>query len=590
MIDLSGDSDAALWGRVVSNELAAFEAVVAKYQGTVVAVAFSQCGDFAAGQDIAQETFLAAWSSREQLREPEKLLGWLCSIARRLAAGVVRSRAQHPAVSMAQGPDPSDQEEEPLDSMISREEETLVWNAISELPESYREPLVLFYQESRSVQQIAISLDISNDLAKQRLSRGRDMLRSSMSATLEEVLVRARPGKALTSRVMTAVAGFSAGSAMGGKAIASGIASSMVSVAAGKTILGVAGGAATGVLGGMLGVTGGLAGAYVGAKLPALNAPTMTERRLLEKAGKVTMILSIGYTCLIVCLTLAIVKQAMPAVILWSMFGVLQVAFFVTLFVHGCRAQRRAMQIRKTVREEEDPNTSQLRSWVKQRETLYRGRTYQSKTRFLGVPWIDIQVADQDSQASPKMAHGWIAIGDRAHGILLGIGGIARGLVAFGGLAYGGIAIGGLSVGLLAIGGGGIGAIAIGGGAIGYQAFGGGAIGWDACGGVAIGWHSAAGGGAMAQHAAFGGGALAVDFAVGGGGSAASFNTAEAKQIVQAETYRWLLEFQMLNPHVLWIIMIVGTFAYCLLLFAIMYLMYVRVENECARHSSAPSR
>ena len=580
MIDLSGGSDASLWGRVVSNDLAAFEEVVAKYQGAVVAVAFSQCGDFSASQDIAQETFLAAWSSREQLREPEKLLGWLCSIARRLAAGVVRSRAQHPAVSMVAGSDPFDQEEEPIDSMISREEEELVWNAISELPESYREPLVLFYQESRSVQQIALSLDISIDTAKQRLSRGRDMLRSSMSATLEEVLVRARPGKALTLRIMTAVAGFSAGSALGGKAIASGMASTIAGTVAGKTVFGVAVGSATGVLGGMLGAAWGLAGAYLGVRLPALNAPTMTERRFLEKAGKVSMATAFGYTCLIVLLTLAIINRVLPAAILWTAFGVLQVSFFVILIVQGIRVHRGVMQIRKTVREKDDPNPSRIRMWVNQQKTIYKGRSFRSQGSFLGVPWIDIQVSDRDENYVPKTARGWIAVGDRANGILLGIGGIARGLVAFGGLAYGGLAIGGLAIGLIGLGGAGLGAFAIGGLAIGYQAFGGGAVGWDACGGGAIGWHSAAGGGAIARHAAFGGGVFAVDFAVGGGGTAASFNTEEAKQVIQAETYRWLLEYQARNPSVYGTFMVLGTLGYCFTLFAFMKLMYCRVEKR----------
>ena len=32
MIDLSGDSDAALWGRVVSNELAGFEASIQAFR------------------------------------------------------------------------------------------------------------------------------------------------------------------------------------------------------------------------------------------------------------------------------------------------------------------------------------------------------------------------------------------------------------------------------------------------------------------------------------------------------------------------------------------------------------------------------
>lgn len=575
MIEVSGGSDAELWRRVVANELSAFENVVEKYQGAVVAVAFSQCGDFAASQDIAQETFLAAWSSREQLREPEKLLGWLCSIARRLAAGACRSRAQRHALALSDTTDPFDPVEQPIDAIISREEEELVWNAIAELPESYREPLVLFYQESRSVQQIARSLDISNDSAKQRLSRGREMLRSSLAEKVEGILVRARPGKALTLRIMTAVAGFSAaGSAMSSKAIASSVASSIASTVAGKAVVGVAGGASTGLLGGMLGAGGGLLGAYVGAKMPALAAHTMTERRHLERSGRGLMAISIVYTVLLLLLSLAMVYHVIAAAVFWTLFGVLQITFFATIFSLSIAAQRKAMQIRKTVLEEEDPNPSQMRAWVKS----YRGRSYQSTARFLGVPWIDIQVSDQGDVSGPRTASGWIAIGDRAHGILLGMGGIARGLVAFGGFAYGGLAFGGLAVGLLGLGGAGLGVIAIGGGAIGYQAIGGGAIGHDACGGAAVGWNSAAGGGAIAHHAAFGGGAYAVDFAVGGGGGAASFNTPEAKEVIQAETYRWLLEYQMRNPTALWIVIIAPAVFSCILMIAMMKLMYVRVD------------
>ena len=121
-----------------------------------------------------------------------------------------------------------------------------------------------------------------------------------------------------------------------------------------------------------------------------------------------------------------------------------------------------------------------------------------------------------------------IAIGDKADGILLAIGGIARGGVAIGGFALGIFSFGGLAIGLVSLGGLAIGALAMGGGAIGGIALGGGAIGWQAGGGLAIAWDVASGGGAIAHHAAFGGGALAHDFAVGGGASALHANDPEA--------------------------------------------------------------
>lgn len=169
-------------------------------------------------------------------------------------------------------------------------------------------------------------------------------------------------------------------------------------------------------------------------------------------------------------------------------------------------------------------------------------RCWTSSARFLGLPLVDVQLSAANyaytgKGTSRKIARGWIAIGDSAHGILLGIGGIARGIVALGGLSFGLISFGGLAVGLFSLGGGAIGAVAIGGAA----------IGWDAVGGGAAGWHSAAGGAAVAWHVAAGGGALAHDFAVGGGVYAAEVNTPLAREVMETESLFWVIEWIRLN-------------------------------------------
>src|SRR5436190_14332601 len=60
----------------------AFGQIVRRYQGLISGLIYSACGDLNASEDIAQETFLAAWKNLSGLREPEKLPGWLCQIAR----------------------------------------------------------------------------------------------------------------------------------------------------------------------------------------------------------------------------------------------------------------------------------------------------------------------------------------------------------------------------------------------------------------------------------------------------------------------------------------------------------------------------
>ena len=63
-------------------------------------------------------------------------------------------------------------EPEPTEAAVSREEESLVWQALERMPESYREPLILFYREDQSVAEVAGALKLSEDAVKQRLSRG----------------------------------------------------------------------------------------------------------------------------------------------------------------------------------------------------------------------------------------------------------------------------------------------------------------------------------------------------------------------------------------------------------------------------------
>ena len=46
---------------------------------------------------------------------------------------------------------------------MAREEEAIVWQALQQIPDLYREPLILFYREDRSVAEVAALLDVSPD-------------------------------------------------------------------------------------------------------------------------------------------------------------------------------------------------------------------------------------------------------------------------------------------------------------------------------------------------------------------------------------------------------------------------------------------
>ena len=530
----ASDTDSTLWLLVCQGNASAFEVLVRQYQSLVCSVAYSACGNLAQSEDIAQETFWIAWRQRGSLERPDHLRAWLCGIARNLAKNA-RRKALRPVESA--GPlhvltELSTDEPGPAAEIVSREEEALVWQALAKIPESYREPLILFYRENQSAAEVAEALVLSEDTVKQRLSRGRAMLRERLADLVESGLSRSRPGRKFTVTVM---AGLAAHAASAKTALAA--ASSGAGPAAWKAAAGAAG--AGGAFSGVLGALGGLLGGWLGSWIPAQAAPTRRERDAILRAGRRSLTVSIIFMAALAGLiyTFAGTPSYLIAWVGW-MF-----TFWAYIAVECLLLSRDVKRIRLAEDPHDLPNETPLRAgWTALAATV-GDRVYRSKATFLGLPLIDINFgapmppsgggtkpSDSPAPGGPRrIARGWIAIGDDARGILLAVGSTARGFFALGGRAFGVVSVGGLAFGLVALGGIGLGLVGIGGLGAGVYAFGGGAIGWRSAGGLAVGWDVACGGGAFARHGALGGAAVARDFALGGDARARHANDDAAR-------------------------------------------------------------
>src|SRR3954447_6991803 len=85
-------SDAELVHAARRGDKRAFVEIVARHQAMVCGIALGVLGDFAASEDAGQEAFLTAWQKFHDLREPERLRGWLGQIARNAALGQLRRK------------------------------------------------------------------------------------------------------------------------------------------------------------------------------------------------------------------------------------------------------------------------------------------------------------------------------------------------------------------------------------------------------------------------------------------------------------------------------------------------------------------
>ncbi len=222
----AGD-DTELVAQSLGGSRDAFGRIVERYQSLVCALAFSATGSVSRSEDLAQETFLTAWLQLRTLRDPAKLRAWLCGVARNIIHADRRKQGREPsyqAAHLADTDELSAPEPAPLNQAITNEELALLWREIGQLPEMYRETLVLYYREHQSVALVAEGLELSEDAVMQRLSRGRKLLHERMLALVETALDRTNPGRNFALGVQASLPLLAVGSQAAGVTSAKGIA------------------------------------------------------------------------------------------------------------------------------------------------------------------------------------------------------------------------------------------------------------------------------------------------------------------------------------------------------------------------------
>jgi RNA polymerase sigma factor (sigma-70 family) len=186
----------------------AFQQIVERYQTLICSLAYCATGSLNQSEDLAQETFVTAWKELPKLREPSKLRSWLCGILRFLVGKQLRRQGHEPAHAaepMEAAHESHSPEPQPPEQAISNEELAILWRSLEKIPEIYREPLVLFYREHQSIENVAQNLELSEDAVKQRLSRGRKLLHEEVLAFVEGALKKTGPGKTFTLGVLAAL-------------------------------------------------------------------------------------------------------------------------------------------------------------------------------------------------------------------------------------------------------------------------------------------------------------------------------------------------------------------------------------------------
>ena len=144
--------------------------------------AFRLSGSTADAEDLTQEAFSKALTRLGQLREPDRVKGWLFRILRNAYLHRVRDEKRHRVVPLdAVGDLPESCPETMPDIDPAR-----LQVALNELDEAFRTPIVLYYFEDFSYRDIADQMDLPIGTVMSRLARGKAYLRSRL-VSLEAV-------------------------------------------------------------------------------------------------------------------------------------------------------------------------------------------------------------------------------------------------------------------------------------------------------------------------------------------------------------------------------------------------------------------
>jgi RNA polymerase sigma-70 factor, ECF subfamily len=162
--------------RAQGGDRAAFEDLVRATARLVWASVYGLVKDRVWTEDVVQETFLRAWESIRELKEPGAFRGWLLTIARRLAWRRAELTGREDLVpDVRESPAPADTPEDPEEA---REK---VQEALARLPERYRIPVTLHFLNGMEYGAISKLTGLANGSLRGLIARGAAKLRAELA-------------------------------------------------------------------------------------------------------------------------------------------------------------------------------------------------------------------------------------------------------------------------------------------------------------------------------------------------------------------------------------------------------------------------
>lgn len=179
MLPIDPDAQEALQARFHDGDVAAFSALVAPHTDTIYTLCLRISGNATEADDLAQDAMLRAMSRHRSYDPTRSFRPWLLTVTTNLCRDRLRTvwwRRVLPFSKPHYTPTPG-----PELAARATQRDALVRDALARLPLRYREALALYYFDDLTYEEMASITGASVPALKQRVRRGRVMLREMVS-------------------------------------------------------------------------------------------------------------------------------------------------------------------------------------------------------------------------------------------------------------------------------------------------------------------------------------------------------------------------------------------------------------------------
>jgi RNA polymerase sigma-70 factor (ECF subfamily) len=163
-------------------DLQAYNTLVKRYKNPLFNFIYRYVNDDDISDDVLQETFIRLYKNKHYYKEVAKFSTWIYTIASNLAKTELRRKKRHNLFSInnhmneSKDFDITDSDNNPEENLEKSNLTFHIQKAIKELPESFREAVILRDVQGLEYDEIAEILQTPLGTVKSRINRGRALL------------------------------------------------------------------------------------------------------------------------------------------------------------------------------------------------------------------------------------------------------------------------------------------------------------------------------------------------------------------------------------------------------------------------------